>query len=236
MGALTCNEDGLTANPESRLQSGHETRERIERAALDLFLANGYAGTPLRLIAEAAEVTTPALYWHYKSKGDLCFSIVAREYQEFGDLVRDAVGSGPPEEQLREYVEAFVSLQLRRRKGPMKLGFDQVVSSLPAPQRVGIDRVQRPLFDQLRSILRAGHSLGVFSVLDVTVTSLAIISMAMYVFTWYGPGTEFGIDDIAQEYADLAIRLARGPIVVPEARGHRSSPPTGRRSRAGSKP
>jgi AcrR family transcriptional regulator len=198
------------------LQSGDQTRGRIERVAKDLFLEHGYAGTPLRLIARAADVTTPALYWHYKSKGDLCASIVADEYQEFGDLVREAVGPGSPEEQLREYVEAFVSLQLRRRKGSMRLGFDQLVVSLPAAHRTHIDRIQRPLFDELRNILRDGQDAGVFSVLDVTVTSFAIISMATYVFTWYRPTGEFSIDEVAGEYANLAVRLARGSAPEPE--------------------
>jgi AcrR family transcriptional regulator len=218
------------------LPNGDQTRERIERVALDLFLERGYAGTPLRLIAEAADLTTPALYWHYKSKGDLCFSIVAREFQEFGDLVRAAVGRGSPEEQLREYVEAFVSLQLRRRKGPMKLGFDQLVASLPPAQRTGIDRIQRPLFDGLRGILKSGQSLGVFAVLDVTVTSFAIISMADYVFTWYRPTGEFSIDEIAAEYADLAVRLARGPALGPEPSPRVSRAAAVPKSSAASKP
>lgn len=211
------------------MPNGDQTRDRIQQVALDLFLENGYARTPLRLIAEAANVTTPALYWHYKSKDHLCFSIVAHEYQEFGDLVRAAVGNGSPEEQLREYVEAFVSLQLRRRKGPMKLGFDQLVASLPAAQRAGIDRIQRPLLDALRNILRSGQSLGMFAVLDVTVTSFAIISMANYVFTWYRPTGEFSIDEIAREYADLAVRLAQGDALEAEHSSHFSGGPAVRK-------
>jgi AcrR family transcriptional regulator len=196
---------------------GDHTRERIEQVALGLFLERGYAGTPLRLIAQAASVTTPALYWHFKSKDDLCFSIVAREYQEFGDLVREAVGQGPPEQQLRQYVEAFVSLQLFRRTGAMKLGFDQLVASLPTAQRARLAQIQRPLFEQLRDILSSGESVGVFSVLDATVTALAIISMANYVFTWYRPTGSLSVEEIAEAYADLALRLARGHTPSPES-------------------
>lgn len=201
------------------MADGDHTRERIERVALGLFLEHGYAGTPLRLIAQAANVTTPALYWHFKSKDDLCFSIVAREYQEFGDLVRGAVAQGPPEEQLRQYVEAFVSLQLFRRTGAMKLGFDQLVASLPTAQRARLAQIQRPLFEQLRDILSSGESVGVFSVLDATVTALAIISMANYVFTWYRPTGSLSVEEIAEAYADLALRLARGHTPLPESLG-----------------
>ena len=189
---------------------GDDTRDRIERVARDVFLERGYAGTPLRLIAEAANVSTPVIYWHFKSKDDLCFSIVARDHREFGDLVRAAVGQGPPEEQLREYVQAFVSLQLVRRAGAMKLGFDQLAASLPSTLRARLTEIQRPLFEQLRDILNSGSASGVFSVLDATVTAFAILSMANYVFTWYRPDGALSVDAVATTYADLALRLARG--------------------------
>jgi AcrR family transcriptional regulator len=189
---------------------------------LDLFLEKGYAGTPLRMIAQAADVTTPALYWYYRSKDDLCFSIVAREYREFRDLVEAAIESGSPEKRLREYVAAFVSVQLRRRKGSMKLGFDQLVASLPPDQQARVAQLQRPLLDVLRDILRSGQELGVFSVVDVTLTAFAIISVSNYVFTWYRPEGPLTIDEIAEGYADLAVRFAcgreRGPVLDPRVR------------------
>jgi AcrR family transcriptional regulator len=194
--------------------SGDRTRERIERAALALFLERGYAGTPLRLIAEAAEVTTPAIYWHYQSKDDLCFTIVSREYREFGELVMAALEGQSPAEQLRAYVEAFVSVQLRRRTGRMQLGFDQLVASLPVTQRAGLAQVQRPLFETLRDILRAGMADGAFAVRDASVAALALISMCNYTFTWFRPGGPLTVDRIAQAYGDYAVRLALNGVAA----------------------
>lgn len=192
------------------MQSGDNTRERIEQAALELFLERGYAGTPLRLIAQAADVTTPALYWHYKSKDDLCFTVLAQQYQTFSDLVMAAIDGGGPEERLHAYVEAFVGSQLRRRTGQNKLGFDQLVASLPEAHRSGIARVQRPLLDSLRELLKSGVSAGVFDLTDVTVTSFAILSMCNYTFTWYSPSGPLSVDQVANSYADIALRMARG--------------------------
>jgi len=181
------------------VSAGDDTRQRIEHAALELFLVRGYVGTPVRVIAEAAQVTTPALYWHFKSKDELCASILARVYREFDELLQAAVTDGSPEEQLRAYVEASV-------------GFDQLVASLPAGQRAELAALQRPLLTQLRDILRRGDALGTFHVLDPTITALAIISMANYAFTWYRNATSATISEIAASYAEFAVRLARGQV------------------------
>src|SRR5215218_921903 len=47
------------------------TRDRVEQAALSLFVVRGYTATSLREIAQAVGVTVPALYYHFASKDEL---------------------------------------------------------------------------------------------------------------------------------------------------------------------
>lgn len=51
--------------------AGHATAQHIARVASDLFAGKGFAATPVRAIAEAAGVTCPTLYYHFKSKEGL---------------------------------------------------------------------------------------------------------------------------------------------------------------------
>ncbi|MFK7984830.1 MAG: TetR/AcrR family transcriptional regulator [Sandaracinaceae bacterium] len=55
-------------------------RDGIESAAADLFVAQGYAATSTRQIADAIGITAGALYNHYPSKAEL-FAAVVRSYQ-----------------------------------------------------------------------------------------------------------------------------------------------------------
>lgn len=48
-----------------------ETRERILDAAEDVFHAKGVSNTSLADVADAADVTRGAIYWHFKNKADL---------------------------------------------------------------------------------------------------------------------------------------------------------------------
>lgn len=52
-------------------RSTHQTRDRIQAAALELFLRQGVRNTSLRQIAERLEITKPALYYHFSSRDDL---------------------------------------------------------------------------------------------------------------------------------------------------------------------
>lgn len=61
----------------------------VERAALELFAANGIDGVSIGEIAAAAGVSQGALYRHYPSKGDLAWSLFSSAYLRAGaDLDR----------------------------------------------------------------------------------------------------------------------------------------------------
>jgi TetR/AcrR family transcriptional regulator len=51
-------------------------RARLSQAAARLFAAKGYAGTSVREIVEAAGVTKPSLYYHFKSKEGIYLELV----------------------------------------------------------------------------------------------------------------------------------------------------------------
>ena len=55
-----------------------ETRNQILDAAERIFSERGVSRTSLTDIAEAAEVTRGAIYWHFKDKADLFCEMVAR--------------------------------------------------------------------------------------------------------------------------------------------------------------
>ncbi|WP_236789370.1 TetR/AcrR family transcriptional regulator [Amycolatopsis sp. GM8] len=53
-----------------------DTRERIQRIALELFAEQGYEKTSLREIAEKLDVTKAALYYHFRTKEDIVASLL----------------------------------------------------------------------------------------------------------------------------------------------------------------
>lgn len=60
-----------------------DTRARIERAAIRLFVEKGVTETSVRDIARAVEISEGALYRHFVSKDELVWAVFERHYVAF---------------------------------------------------------------------------------------------------------------------------------------------------------
>ncbi len=66
------------------MRDGSLTKERIERAALKLFVEQGVAETSIRDIAAEAGISQGAMYNHFESKDELAWSLFAVHFSEMG--------------------------------------------------------------------------------------------------------------------------------------------------------
>jgi AcrR family transcriptional regulator len=60
-----------------------DTRDRIEKAAIRLFVEKGVTETSVREIARAVDISEGALYRHFVSKDALVWALFERHYVEF---------------------------------------------------------------------------------------------------------------------------------------------------------
>jgi TetR/AcrR family transcriptional repressor of mexJK operon len=94
----------MTHAPKSKRQS-------ILAAARQAFLAHGYSGASMEAIAEAAPVSKPTLYSHFRGKQDLFAAVIAEQCESLlGTLARSLGGNRNPEEGLKAIARAFVDL------------------------------------------------------------------------------------------------------------------------------
>ena len=85
-----------------------DTRERIERAAIRLFVEKGVAETTVRDIASALEMSEGALYRHFPSKDQLVWQLFERHYVAFaGELLRLADGQTTTRARLDAMIRGF---------------------------------------------------------------------------------------------------------------------------------
>jgi AcrR family transcriptional regulator len=95
--------------------SGADTRQRILVAAVELFSANGYAGTSVRDIADALGMTKAALYYHFAGKEEILQAVTAPLHEDMDDLFRWAAAQPRPDP--AELLTALVNLVSRH--GPL---------------------------------------------------------------------------------------------------------------------
>ena len=82
-----------------------ETKSRLERAALTLFVARGVAETTTKEIAMAASVAEGTIYRYFPSKEQLALDLFLRHHQGLADALAEAQR---PAKALRAKIEAIV--------------------------------------------------------------------------------------------------------------------------------
>ncbi|HEY9078726.1 TetR/AcrR family transcriptional regulator [Magnetovibrio sp.] len=65
------------------MRSGEATREKIKRAALELFVDKGVDGGGMRDIAKASAITEGAIYRHFSSKDELVWTLFRDNFTNF---------------------------------------------------------------------------------------------------------------------------------------------------------
>ena len=81
----------------------------IKSAALKLFSEKGFYGTSTRDITEAAGVSKGTLYWHFKSKEEVAFSLVSDMLSDFLALIEATRDQEGPVVQRLESLAAAVA-------------------------------------------------------------------------------------------------------------------------------
>src|ERR1700710_1919148 len=93
---------------QARPQGGRGARERIERAAAELFYRNGIHATGVELVAQHANVSKRTLYQHFSSKSDLVDNYLDVIDRQGGTAVEQRLGDTDlaPRERLLAIFEA----------------------------------------------------------------------------------------------------------------------------------
>lgn len=85
-----------------------DTRDRIETAAIQLFVEKGITATTIRDIAGAVGLSEGALYRHFSSKEQLVWQLFERNYVEFaGRLLTLAEGESTARAKLGAMIRGF---------------------------------------------------------------------------------------------------------------------------------
>ena len=156
-----------------------ETRRQILTKAADLFLAKGYKGVSMKEIAEAVEVTSAALYYHFpKGKEDLFTTMIQAVFVDEGvaGIDQTLTATQDVREQLTLLTSALLTLPLDDRLSTLlrdarehlkDLEHQQVILSL-------LDRIRQ----QVTGLFQAAHDAGEIRP-DLPVKILVSLYMSM---------------------------------------------------------
>jgi AcrR family transcriptional regulator len=182
-------------------------RERILEEASALFYERGYRGATLDAIAERLEVSKPFIYHHFANKAELLVEI----YKRVLDFSLDAIDKahltpGTARDRLRAFTTLYTHIVLKEQA--IVAIFFREEQNLPVENLRDINLIKRQIDDKVAALLDQGVKAGEFRVEDVRLTTIALIGMINWAYTWYRPDGRLTPEAIAAHMADLAERLA----------------------------
>ena len=109
------------------MKKGQISQDRIKEAAFHLFINQGYHGTSMRQIAEAAELTPASIYNHYKNKEQIFRQVLLAHhpYHQILPILESAKGDDA-ETMLRDVANRVFKV-IRKQKGLLHIMFIELV-------------------------------------------------------------------------------------------------------------
>ncbi|WP_043619625.1 TetR/AcrR family transcriptional regulator [Nonomuraea candida] len=179
-------------------------RERLERAALDLFVERGYESTTAAEIAERAGLAKSTFFRHFADKREVLFGSQDRLNGVFAEAITGAPGTAAPIEALGAALEAVATFFGRERHAWAHRRRAVVESSADLRERELLK-----LAALTAAMAGALRGRGVPDPAASLAAELGCLAFRNAYARWAEPANEREFADLArQELADLAAATA----------------------------
>jgi AcrR family transcriptional regulator len=182
------------------------TQERLHAAALSLFAERGYHGTGIRQLADATGLSSASLYHYMGTKEELLLALMRTSLEELVTTGEEVVAAHPDP---RERLVALVTRHVRTHAAAPEQTrvVDDEVRALSLGARVEVVGLRDRYETLWQRAIDDGVAAGDFRVRDGAVVRRALLEMCSGVARWWTPEGELDLDDLAAEYAAMALRL-----------------------------
>jgi len=198
--------------------NGNNARERLLEAGTALFAERGYAGTFVREIVDRAGVTKPMLYYYFKSKEGMFYTILdgAAEQQE-AILAQALEAPGAVLDRLI-YLYRRIYEGLIEHQNLLKMIYNLVFGPRQGAPDYDIDQYHRRMVDAIKTIYFEGLTRG--EVKEVDADEVAILVLSLLDFCLHMEYVHLGSSD--PERPERLLRLAfqgLGESIISDKKG-----------------
>ncbi len=201
-----------------RIRKGERSRMRILDAAARLLSCRGYAATTLTDIAAAAEMQAGSLYYHFDSKDAIVEEVLRVGIDHAQGAIDAALIALGPEaqgsERLAEAIVAYVNCIVA--ESSFTVANIRCYNESPPHTREQLTSALREFTDLWVGLLAEGQADG--SLRDDTnpkVLARLMISGLNSLASWYRPGGELRLDDMARQFAGMVLNGLHPAIAEP---------------------
>ena len=184
-------------------------------AGVALFAEAGFLATTIRDLTGLCGLTAPSFYNHFESKEALLYEIVNSANSELDRRLDALPGAARPADTLTELVRTLVTFNLTHPKEARIANREWVFLREDLYHQVSTHRRRvRSMFEHALTSPQAGRGLlgginkPVPVELEPRLLAMSIIDLSIASSEWYHPEGPLTIDEVAEAYCRLAVRMA----------------------------
>jgi AcrR family transcriptional regulator len=176
----------------------NDARERLIKAAIDLFYKKGYPTTTIRDIGKKADISTSVIYHYFKDKEEMLFEIIQLAGDDLFKLLNNVIETvDDPVECLEKMIKAhMVDWCLKRRKESKIIVMDDAWLTKER-KKINIDS-QRKLYSLYKSKLNELQKKGLIVNTNLTVLCFSIFGVIAQSIRWYREKGPLSKEEVAQ--------------------------------------
>ncbi len=154
-------------------------REKILTTARHLFLKQGYNGISMRTIASEADLTTGAVYFHFKNKMEIYKTICLEATELLIEKFKNAVESQElPQNKLISTYDAFISFYNENYEHyNLLMEYKSAYESDTVDEKDAIAQSMKELMEIMIGSLQEGIDKQIYRDINPTITALLLASI-----------------------------------------------------------
>jgi AcrR family transcriptional regulator len=131
---------------------GSDVKEAIIRESTRLFLANGFRGTSVKEITEAAGIGRGTLYWYFKNKDEILITIFRKFENELLDQLTEAVQRLEGDFVAKYKMFHKFTTEFARDNRDLSLAFNTLLNEM-AGTHTEAEKVSKAVYEKFRRII-----------------------------------------------------------------------------------
>lgn len=180
-------------------------RDEIIAAAIDLFYNYGYQKASIRDICRNVGITQAALYYHFRNKEELLYTIIEKFSNNLYFLLKSCFSeSRDPVEKLKNAIMQHV-LSIKHNREGAKIIIEDKRFLGGELQRFSKEK-EKAVFYLYKNYLKELQAAGKIKPCDLTVATFGILGMINWLYHWYRPEKGLSLEALAEQLINILFR------------------------------
>lgn len=184
---------------------GDDRQLQLLEIACRLFSERGFNGTSLRDIAEEAQVTKAALYYHFPNKEALFAKIVLESLESLLSRVRESCAQVEnPEEKVRVFM-LITAENYQHNREAWIASSNAFRTHGDSPSRTKALSLRDQYEKLLRGFIKDGIQAGQFRAVDPAMAGRVLLASINSISRWHNPRGKLSATAVVEQFVDIVL-------------------------------